>query len=204
MIISGDSILDFNIPEFFDTHIINNSLLSMVLNRDDQKFLNQRLPHLNDELEISVYGLQSIPTSKENFKQIVLKSKIFEDSNKNKIKEKGDKIKIPKRLLNHSRNFDLIYNHDDINVHLFSKEIFHVIEDSKVKECCPMISDLVNYLINNFYSPSLRKLIYSTKDNRDAEEPLNNMTEESETNNIKKKLPLLKITALICDKPNYS
>ncbi len=203
MIISGDSILDFNIPEFFDSHILNNSLLSMILNRDDQKFINQRLAHLNDELEISVYGLQSIPTFKDNIKQIVLKSKIFEDSNKNKIKEKGDKIKIPKRLLNHSRNFDLIYNHDDINVHLFSKEIFSIIEDSKVKESCPMISDLINYLINNFYNPNLRKLIYQQKDNKDNEEPLNN-SQESETNNCKKKLSLLKITALICEKPNYA
>jgi hypothetical protein len=207
MILSGDSILDFNITEFFDTHVLQNSLLSLILNKEDQKFINQRLTHLNDEIDINIYGLQEMSSKKSSaFKQIVYKSKIYEESSsKNKIREKGgEKLKFSKRLLNHVSNFDLLYNYDDVHVYLFDKKIYSILEDSKAKEMSPMISDFVSYLINNFYSPRLRNLIYEAG-NKENEEQVNNI-EDDEDNSIitvKRKLPYIKILGVILERPNY-
>jgi hypothetical protein len=205
MIFSGDSILDFNITEFFDNHVLQNSLLSLMLNKEDQKFINQRLTHLNDEIDINIYGLQDIKSSKysvpPSIKEIVYKSKIYEESNKNKHREKGgEKLKFSKRLLSHVKNFDLLYNYDDVNVYLFDKKIYSILDDSKVKEMCPMISDFISYLINNFYSPRLRNLIF--ENNQKENEDLNNNLEENGSVE-KTKIPYLKILGMIVEKPNY-
>lgn len=204
MILSGDSIIDFNITEFFDTHVLQNSLLSLMLNKEDQKFLNQRLNHLNDEIDINIYGLQDIKSSKfstpSSFKEIVYKSKIYEESNKNKHREKGgEKLKFSKRLMSHVKNFDLLYNYDDVHVYLFNKNIYSIVEDSKVKEMCPMISDFISYLINNFYSPRLRNLIF--ENNQKDTEELNNSEDYGALD--KPKIPYIKILGVMIEKPNY-
>jgi hypothetical protein len=205
MIISGDSILDFNLTDFFDSHFLNNSLLSFTLSREDQKFVNQRLSHLNSEIDINIYGLQNLSDSKDQYKSVVHKSKIYEEINKNNMreKEKGEKFRFTKKFLKNCKNFDLLYNYDDANVYMFDKKIYNILDDTKVKEINPMITDFVTYLINHYSSLRLRRLCYSNEFDEEHVRDSNLVKIEENIANPSKKLPKLKIVALILEKHNY-
>ncbi len=205
LLISGDSILDFNLTDFFDSHVLQNSLLSFTLSKEDQKFVNQRLSHLNSEIDINIYGLQNLPDSKDHYKCIVHKSKIYEDVNKNNMrdKEKGEKFRFTKKFLKKCTHFDILYNYDDANVYLFDKKIYNILDDSKVKEVNPMITDFVTYLINHFASPRLRKLCYYDEKEEERAQDSNLVKIEENIAHPHKKLPKLKIVALILEKQNY-
>ena len=51
--------------------MLNESLISMVLMKDDQKFLNNKLKHLYNTLEIALFGLGDRANQSNNYRKVV-------------------------------------------------------------------------------------------------------------------------------------
>jgi hypothetical protein len=152
IILSGDSIIDFKINSFMDTHLLQNSLISLLLLKDEQKFINQKLKHLNSETEINIFGVHSKNT-KNPYKQLVYHSMIYDDP------QNEERIKFSKKLLDNCSDFDLIYNYDDVHLYMFNKKIYNLLEDEKISKLGLIKSDLIPFLINRQFNKRLRNLI---------------------------------------------
>lgn len=190
IVISGDSILDFKINSFMDHHILNESLVSLLLCKDEQKFANQRLKHLNSEIEVNIFGLHG--KSEDSFKQLVYHSMFYDDNQT----QNEEKIKISKKLLTNCPDFDLVYNFDDVHFYMFNRKIYNLLDDEKVKKLSLIKTDLIPFLINNQFNRKLRNLVYFGKE--EENERVSNL------NVVKKpRLEKIKVNCQILEGKNY-
>jgi hypothetical protein len=121
----------------------------MVLNKDDQKFLNQKLKYIRSDIEINLIGIEN--NKPGNYKSLAFQKTIYDDNE--------EKISIPKRILKKFKNFDLVYNYDDIHMYVFSKNIYMILEDEKIKNLTLIKSDLIPYLINHLDNKNIKALL---------------------------------------------
>jgi len=179
-LLTADSILDFNFNEFIDRHVLEDSLVSLLLLKDEQKFTNQRLKYLNSEQEISIFGLKNSKRGENyNYRQIVFHARKFDDNSDE------EKIILPKKVLNICPDLDIIYNYEDIHLYIFNRSIYGLLEDEKISKLNSIKVDFIPYLINNHFNLKLRRLVAQQR-----------RTEKPESS--------LKITGLILDEKNYA
>jgi len=128
----------------------SKNLLSIVLNKDDQKNTQQRMKFLNNESEISVFGLNNGESFHEsNIKQIVFQTNAFFESD--------DSLFIKKKILKHAVNLELVSDLKDEYFYLFHKNIFSVLTEEKVKKFNLMRGELIPFLINNSHHKKMQK-----------------------------------------------
>ena len=68
--------------------MLNESLISLVLMKDDQKFLNNKLKHLYNTLEITLFGLEEKEHFSDNYQRCVYHKSVFEDYIQGEVKFK--------------------------------------------------------------------------------------------------------------------
>lgn len=198
--LTGDSILDFNLSAFLDNHMLNESLISMVLMKDDQKFLNNRLKHLYNTLEISLFGLGDKKNDCDNYRKCVFHKSVFDDC------FEGD-VKFKKDLLRTNKSFDLVYNYDDINFYVFNKKIYKLLDNERIKKKNLIKNDFIPFLINKSYKRILSKLLNESKRKQVSEndESLEDNENDETQKSIKKPKIKVDIMALVLDSDkNYA
>lgn len=189
--------MDFNLSKLIDKHIFKKALITLALNKDDQKFNNSKLKYLTSETEISLFGLNNDKNKKaSNFKQLVYHNTIFDDNSEE------DKIKINKKVFNHYDNFDLVYNFEDIHFYLFNKAIFSLLEDEKIKTLNLIKTNFIPFLINHSYDRRLTNLVKNFKTYAQTEEEGENQVINLELSN--KKLKTLKIFGYFIENKDYA
>jgi hypothetical protein len=161
ILLTADSILDFNFNQFIDRHILEDSLVSLILLKDEQKFINQKLKYLNTEQEITIFGLKT-KYKEEKYRQIVFHARKFDDNSDE------EKIFLSKKLLNSCSNIDIIYNYEDIHLYIFNRSIYALLEDEKISKLNSIKVDLIPYLINYHNNLKLRNLIAKHKKKRET------------------------------------
>lgn len=198
--LTGDSILDFNLSSFLDNHMLNESLISMVLMKDDQKFLNNKLKHLYNTLEISLFGLGDKRSDCDNYRKLVFHKSVFDDC------FEGD-VKFKKDLLKANKNFDLVYNFDDINFYVFNKKIYKLLDNEHIKKKNLIKNDFIPFLINKSYKRVLSKMINgcNRKQVSENDEDFDNNENDETQKSIKKPKVTVDIMALVLDsEKNYA
>jgi len=199
-VLTGDSILDFNLSAFLDNHMINESLISLILMKDDQKFLNNKLKHLYNTLEISLFGLGEKRNDCDNYRKLVFHKSVFDDC------FEGD-VKFKKDMLKANKNFDLVYNYDDINFYVFNKKIYKLLDNEHIKKKNLIKNDFVPFLINKSNKKILVKLLKGFKKKKLLENDVdleNNENDETQKS-IKKPKEIVDIMALVLDsEQNYA
>ena len=164
----------------------------MVLMKDDQKFLNNKLKHLFNTLEISLFGLGDKANDCDIYRKL---EDCFE----------GD-VKFKKDLLKANKNFDLVYNYDDMNFYVFSKKIYKLLDNEHIKKKNLIKNDFIPFLINKSYKKVLSKLLngFKRKQATENDEDLNNDNDETQKS-IKKPKVKVDIMALVLDsEENYA
>jgi hypothetical protein len=142
--------------------MLNETLISLVLMKDDQKFINNKLKYLYNTLEINIFGIEEKETETEkeieenNYRKLVFHKSVYDDC------MEGD-VKFRKDSLNITKKFDLVYNHDDICFYIFNKDIYRLLENETIKKKNFLKNDFVPFLINKSYKKILRKLLYGGK-----------------------------------------
>ena len=170
ILMSCESILNFDLFEFIDNHIEKKSLVSFILNENFSNILNKKLNFIKDNNELSLYYINN-----EN---------CYEDDEKNKIEEnklkkveycqivdieEKNKVKIQKNTLKHCKNLKLLYGYEDIFFYIFNKNIFKIIESEDFKEekqkksINNLKSDFIPFLINKTYSKKYNELLNTNK-----------------------------------------
>jgi ADP-glucose pyrophosphorylase len=163
ILLSGDTILDINFAQMLDRHILEEALVSMVLLKDDNKFGNNKLKYISSDPEINVFGLESSSCDDEKYREVIFHKTIWD--------EKEDKVSIPIKLLNKTKNLELIYNYDDIHLYVFNRSIFKLLDDEKVKSLTMIKSDFIPFLIKNKDSKRLKSTLQqSGHDNHSKQE----------------------------------
>jgi hypothetical protein len=124
-----------------DKHILEESLVSMVLLKDDNKFGSNKLKYISSDIEVNVFGLEDSGNNQQpnGYREVVFHKTIYD--------ENEEKVNIPIKLLNKSKKIELIYNYDDIHLYVFNKNIFNLLEDDKVKNLTMIKNDLIPFLI---------------------------------------------------------
>lgn len=156
ILIEGDSILSFNLWEFFDNHIDNNNMLSLVLQQKETK-----LNHLKKwrEKTIDVFGIDI----EHNNRVMYYKKHILEDNKS---------INIKKELLNRCPKMNLLLKYIDIGFYVFNESIYDILENPSFKEKTSELNiesireDFIPFLIKNTFSRSLNLLIIEKYKNK--------------------------------------
>jgi hypothetical protein len=130
--------------------------VSLILLKDEQKFINQKLKYLNTEQEIAIFGLKN-KNREDNYRQLAFHARKF-DANSDE-----EKIFLSKKLLNSCSNFDIIYNYEDIHLYIFNKSMYALLDDEKISKLNSIKVDLIPFLINNNNNLKLRNLIAKHK-----------------------------------------
>jgi hypothetical protein len=132
--------------------------------KDDQKFINNKLKYLYNTLEINIFGIEDDNNEENNYRKLVFHKSVFDDC------LEGD-LKFKKDFLNRHKNFDIVYNHDDISFYVFNKDIFILLENDRIKKKNLLKTDFVPFLINKSYKKILRKLLYGAPSKKKPENP---------------------------------
>ena len=181
--------------------MLNESLISMVLLKDDQKFLNNKFKHLYNTLEISLFGLGEKRSDCENYRKLVFHKSVFDDC------FEGD-VKFKKDLLKEYKNFDLVYNYEDINFYVFNKNIYKLMDNEHIKKKNLIKNDFIPFLINKSYKKILSKLLnggFQRKLVSENDEDLNDNENDDTQRSIKKPKNKVDIMALVLDSgKNYA
>jgi len=136
--------------------MLNESLISLVLMKDDQKFMNNKLKYLSNMLEINIFGIEEKQNEENNYRKLVYHKSIYDDCLEGEVQFKKDS-------LNSYKNFELMYNHDDICFYVFNKDVYKLLENETIKKKNLLKNDFVPFLINKSYKKILRKLLYGGK-----------------------------------------
>lgn len=179
--------------------MLNESLISMVLTKDDQKFLNNKLKHLYNTFEISLFGLGNKANDNDKYRKAVFHKSVFDDC------FEGD-IKFKKDLFKANKKFDLLYNYDDINFYVFNKRIYKILDNEHIKKKNLIKNDFIPFLINKSYKKVLTRLLsgYKKKQSNENDEEIENENDETQKN-IKKPKVKVDIMALVLNsEENYA
>jgi choline kinase len=155
ILLSGDTILSLNLFNFLDKHLLNNSLVSLVLAKDDQKFLNERLKYLSSDLEISLFGISksSSEGDSNSYQRLCFHRLKIEGE------DEDEKVYLYRHnIMKHTENFDLVYNFEDIHFYVFNRNIYKLFEQEKIQELRSIKNDLIPYLINNYHKKWIKDL----------------------------------------------
>jgi hypothetical protein len=136
--------------------MLNETLISLLLMKDDQKFINNKLKYLYNTLEINIFGIEEKEKEENNYRKLVFHKSVYDDC------MEGD-VKFRKDSLNLNKKFDLVYNHDDICFYVFNKNIYRLLENETIKKKNLLKNDFVPFLVNKSYKKILRKLLYGGK-----------------------------------------
>ena len=175
--------------------MLNESLVSMVLIKDDQKFLNNKLKHLYNTLEISLFGLEQNNSETNNYRKLVFHKSVFDDC------FEGD-VKFQKDLLKENKNFELLYNYDDLNFYVFNKLIFKILDNEHIKKKNHIKNEFIPFIINKSYKKILTNLIYGSKkkENIENEQEYLDISKTQEKSKIfKTKKKKVNIMAMLID-----
>jgi hypothetical protein len=133
-----------------DRHILEDALVSLVLLKDDNKFGNNKLKFVSNEIEINVFGVED-NSDGGKYKEVVFHKTIYD--------AEEDKLSIPIKLLSKTKNFELLYNYDDIHLYVFNRSIFKLLDDEKVRNLTLIKSDLIPFLIKYQDSKRLKTIL---------------------------------------------
>lgn len=143
ILMSGDSILNFDLNVFIDEHISTKTLLSIILN-DTSSIKNLHLSFSKSKVT-EIFGVE------EDKNKVVYyaKNDPENDNNNNKLYE------LKPSLLKHSRKFVMLYHYEDVHFYIFNKSIFAIVDKYQevINEMRSIKDDLIPFLINKtFYS----------------------------------------------------
>ena len=173
ILISCDSILNFDLFEFIDNHFEKKSLVSFILNDNFSNISNKKLSFMKDNNQLSLYYVNNEDCIKEN------KRNINEENNLKKVEycqivdvEEKNNLKIQKNTLRHCKNLKLLYAYEDISFYIFNKNIFKIIESEQFKEVKQkksinnLSNDFIPFLINKTYSKTYNELLNTNKNEK--------------------------------------
>jgi hypothetical protein len=125
-----------------------------VLCKEENKFTNTKLKHVTEGIEINSFGI-SCKNNDEKLKHLVFhSSKTFSDGQNDK-----PEIHLTKKLIDVYRDFEVIYNYDDIHLYIFNKSIYALLEDEKVQQLSSLSNEFIPFLTNNSNKRRLKQLI---------------------------------------------
>ena len=144
ILMSGDTILNFDLNALIDSHIEEKALSTMILN-DVSKFSNNQKLNFNTDEGFEIFGVCE-KKKEDNLNKIVFYNK------KENIKAKN--ASISKKLLKHEPNFSLLYNYEDIHFYIFNRNIFSIIDkfNDNMKSMTSIKDDFIPYLIKKMFS----------------------------------------------------
>ena len=156
ILIEGDSILSFNLWELIDNHIDNNNILSLVLQKKENK-----LNYLKKwrEKTVDVYGIDL----EHNNRIVYYKKQSLEDHRN---------ISMKKELLNHCPKMNFLVKYIDIGFYIFNDSIFDILESQKFKIKSSEINmesirqDFIPYLIKQTFSKTLNTILIDKYQNQ--------------------------------------
>ena len=148
ILMSGDSILSFDLNSFIDAHIEEKCLVSLILN-DISNNTNQKLNFLKEE-GFEAFGVCGSKKTNELLNKVVY-------YNKKESADSKDPFSIKKSVLKHAQNFSLLYNYEDIHFYIFNKNIFSIIDNfaDDIKKMASIKTDFLPFLIKKSYSKKL-------------------------------------------------
>lgn len=165
LLIEADSILSFNLGNFIDYHIVNNNLISLIIQKKDSEL--NKLKFTQEDL-IDTYGIDCNDNNRVVY------------YNKTK-SEEGSHLIINKRLFKRFSHFNLFMNYIDIGFYIFNHSIFDIIEGIKIlaenqkkeekkTKLINMLNNLkdglIPYLIKKTFSKDLNMLLIEKFDNQ--------------------------------------
>ena len=156
ILIEGDSILSFNLWELIDNHIDNNNILSLVLQKKENK-----LNYLKKwrEKTVDVYGIDL----EHNNRIVYYKKQSLEDHRN---------ISMKKELLNRCPKMNILVKYIDIGFYIFNDSIFDILESQKFKIKSSEINmesirqDFIPYLIKQTFSKTLNTILIDKYQNQ--------------------------------------
>ena len=149
ILIEGDSLLSFNLWELIDNHIDNNNILSLVLQKKENK-LNY-LKKFREKI-VDVYGIDL----EHNNRVVYYKKQNLEDHRN---------INIKKELLARCPKMNFLLKYIDIGFYIFNDSIFDILENQNFKDKISELDmesireDFIPYLIKKTFSKTLNTII---------------------------------------------
>ena len=152
ILMSGDSILSFDLNSFIDAHIEEKCLVSLILN-DISNNTNQKLNFLKEE-GFEAFGVCGSKKTNELLNKVVY-------YNKKESADSKDPFSIKKSVLKHAQNFSLLYNYEDIHFYIFNKNIFSIIDNfaEDIKKMASIKTDFLPFLIKKSYSKNVNNIL---------------------------------------------
>ena len=156
ILIEGDSILSFNLWELIDNHIDNNNILSLVLQKKENK-----LNYLKKwrEKTVDIFGIDL----EHNNRIVYYKKQSLEDHRN---------ISVKKELLNLCPKINFLVKFIDIGFYIFNDSIFDVLESQNFKIKTSELNiesireDFVPYLIKQTFSKTLNTILIDKYQNK--------------------------------------
>ena len=152
ILMTGDSILSFDLNSLIDAHIEEKCLVSMILN-DISNNNNQKLNFLKEE-GFEAFGVCGGKRTNEQLNKVVY-------YNKKESADSKDQFSIKKNILKHAQNFSLLYNYEDIHFYIFNKNIFSIIDNfaEDIKKMPSIKNDFIPFLIKKSFSKKINNIL---------------------------------------------
>ena len=156
ILIEGDSLLSFNLWELIDNHIDNNNILSLVLQKKENK-LNY-LKKFREKI-VDVYGIDL----EHNNRVVYYKKQNLEDHRN---------INIKKELLARCPKMNFLLKYIDIGFYIFNDSIFDILENQNFKDKISELDmesireDFIPYLIKKTFSKTLNTIVIENYKNQ--------------------------------------
>ena len=170
ILIEGDIILDFDLWKFYDSHLINDNLVTLILQKrkkessEEQK--RKKESSKEKKLEVGEDKTKYAFGLDENDNNHIILHKI--------LKNKDDNLLVGKKLLNYSPNFKLVLNYIDVGIYIFNEKIFNLVKnltsyyEEKNKSKKEIFENLkekfIPFLINKSYSKRIFKMCNNEND----------------------------------------
>lgn len=160
LILNSDLIIDVNIVDLYNTHVLNENFLTFIisdtLTKRDNKEKLQDFKGKNENLDVCknfIYAFDSRSSIKKN-NEIIINSKNEEFIKNNHFYKivslnvyNEQNVDINMKYLE-CNDFHLEDSLQNIEFYIFNRKIFDVIKLSKIKECSELNNQILPFLIN--------------------------------------------------------
>jgi len=157
IVMSGDTIMNFDLCNFIDKHICNNNFASMAFYKEDQREIALKLSNATT-YETRIVGLCDFEVDKPhvNYKKVVYSKIIFDKE------DDGNRVSIKKKLMKRVKKLEIVSDLEDIHLYIFNKKIYNIVNDEKVKEkeLKSIKNELMPFLINHHFHDRVKSLFY--------------------------------------------
>lgn len=162
IILKPNTLFDFNLYSLIDFHLINNNLITLCLNdkksNKDQSIKLEYCPsnynilanynNSNNNIH-QIFGTKKdIDMIKDINYNLCLKKLVYACNINNNNNKKNNNLSIDKIIMHKHLNINLECNYDDVELYIFNKSIFSLLEINKIKNFSDIKYQLLSFLIN--------------------------------------------------------